>query len=462
MQINVRGVAEQAQAAAVEQTLASALHWANVEFSEYKPNTDETAKMLDPATASFIVGILNSKVAAQLASALMMAIPKIYGDLQNSQLVFDVHGFKFGFDDWKNGNLSHLKEYVESIGKKKSTVTTRLALLIGVACSSEDKKIPQLKFVQNDVERLEDALRTNDQELSFSISKLVNPRHAELRATIHKVLAERNPGDEVMIYYSGHGFKSGEGFFLCCNDTERAKLALNGLRTDDLGSFIRESQASQVLVILDCCYSAGATEDLLGFVSKAAGDNSLHLITASSATQAAKESSKKEMGVFTHYFVEGIVTGASANPAGEITASSVHSYIARKIKENEKGVQSPKYNVKNRDQEFFFKKNAGSLNESFKEIRDFVLDLNSRSLISMGDAATILRNCFGSADRPKTWEHDFIQNVRAYRAERVPIDEFRKKQGIAQKSNPVRTVFWVVLAIAIILAFYSLLPASNN
>jgi hypothetical protein len=167
------------------------------------------------------------------------------------------------------------------------------------------------------------------------------------------------------------------------------------------------------------------------------------LITASSATQAAKESNAKKMGIFTHYFVDGIVTGAAANAAREITASSIHSYVARKIKENEKGAQSPKYNVKNGQQEFYFRKNIGSMNESFKEIRDFVLDLNSRNVISIEDVARVLRNCFGSAEHPKSWQHSFIQNVRAFKEERVSIDEFRKTQGIAieKKRN------WIIVLI---------------
>jgi hypothetical protein len=452
MQINVEGTSEPAQAAAVEQALASALHWANVEFSQYKPNADEAARTIDPVTASFIIGILNAKTVTLAAQALMTAIPIIYNDVKNRNVVLDIQGFKFGFDDWQNDKLSRLREYVESLGKKKSTATTRHALLVGVASSSKDKKIPKLQFVQNDVERVEGALKTSDQDLSFSITSLLNPKHAELRATVHNLLAERGPGDEVMIYYSGHGFKGGDGIFLCCDDTERARLALNGLRTDDLGAFIRETKASHVLVVLDCCYSGGATDDLLSFVDKASGDHSLNLITASSATQAAKESSAKKMGLFTHYFVDGIVTGAAANAAREITASSIHSYVARKIKENEKGAQSPKYNVKNGDQEFYFRKDIGSRKESFKEIRDFVLDLNSRNIISIEDVAKVLRNCFGSAEYPKSWQHNFIQNVRAYKEERVSIDEFRKTQGIALEKKRNWIVFLIVVA-AIILFF---------
>jgi hypothetical protein len=460
MQINVEGATEQAQAAAVEHALASALHSENVEFSEYRPNADEAAKAIDPITASFIIGILNTKTVTLAAKALIMAIPTIYSDLKNRNVVFDVQGFKFGFDDWQNDNLSRLREYVESLGKKKA-VTTRHALLIGVASSSKDKKIPKLQFVQNDVERVEGALKTSDQDLSFSITSLVNPKHAELRATIHRLLAERNPGDEVMIYYSGHGFKSGEGIFLCCDDTERERLALNGLRTDDIGMFIRETKASQVLIVLDCCYSGGATDDLLSFVNKASGDHCLNLITASSGTQAAKESNAKTMGIFTHYFVDGIITGAAANANREITANSIHSYVARKIRDNERGTQSPKYNVKNGQQDFYFRRDVSSLKESFKEIRDFVLDLNSRSVISIEDVAKVLRNCFGSAEHPTSWQHNFVQNVRAYKEQHISIDEFRKIQGIgiAKKKN---WIVFLIIGAAIMLLFFLYEFASSN
>src|SRR5437763_1802316 len=114
MQINVEGTSEQAQAAAVEQALASAFHRANVEFSEYKPDADEAARTIDPVTATFIIGVLKSQTVTLAAQALMMAIPIIYNDLKNRNVVLDVQGFKFGFDDWQNDKLSRLREYVES------------------------------------------------------------------------------------------------------------------------------------------------------------------------------------------------------------------------------------------------------------------------------------------------------------------------------------------------------------
>jgi Caspase domain len=462
MQINVQGVTDEAQAAEVEQALASALHSADVEFSEVKPSGDEASKAIDPVTAAFIIKLLGTKTTVMVAKALLLAIPTIYSDLKNRRVVIDVHGFKFGYDDLQNNKLQDLKRFVESWGEKQNVAKTRHALLVAVGFSAKDNKIPRLRFVENDVQQLKAVLNSNDQGLAFEVATLVNPKHSELREAIHQLLSERVPTEEVIIYYSGHGFKSSEGTFLCCNDTERAKLALNGFRTDDLGVFIRESQASQILVLLDCCYGGGAADDVLtNRLFEKVADRSLHLITAASDRQAAKESGAKEMGVFTHYLIEGIVSGAGANANQEITASSLHQYIAQKIAENERGVQSPKYNVKNKDREFLFKRTTGTLADAFNKVREFVLELNAKGLISLNEVGKVLKNCFGAADYPKSWEAKFIDNVRGYKDGRVTFDQFRKIQGIEpglvsseQQRTKLIVSILVALLVAIVLFFW--------
>jgi hypothetical protein len=124
-------------------------------------------------------------------------------------------------------------------------------------------------------------------------------------------------------------------------------------------------------------------------------------------------------------------------------------------------VQSPKYNVKNKDREFLFKRTTGTLTDAFNKVREFVLDLNAKGLISLNEVGRVLKNCFGAADYPKSWEAKFIDNVRGYKDGRVTFDQFRKIQGIEpglvsseQQRNKLIVSILVALLVAVVLFFW--------
>jgi uncharacterized caspase-like protein len=72
-------------------------------------------------------------------------------------------------------------------------------------------------------------------------------------------LAQAQPGDTVLFFFSGHGFRdeSGDQGFLALEDTEKANLGLTSLRTDNIRDYLRQCRATQKLLVLDCCHSGG-------------------------------------------------------------------------------------------------------------------------------------------------------------------------------------------------------------
>ena len=116
-----------------------------------------------------------------------------------------------------------------------------------------------------------------------------------MTSKIHALLADRLPSEEILIFYSGHGIRTHSGTFLCAHDTELARLEINGLRLDTIGRFAASTQASQTLVILDCCYSGGASDFIFSELApRDSKDRSLHLLASTSANRVAKESKKRQ------------------------------------------------------------------------------------------------------------------------------------------------------------------------
>jgi hypothetical protein len=174
----------------------------------------------------------------------------------------------------------------------------------------------------------------------------------------------------------------------------------------------------------------------------------------------AKESKKKQSGVFTHYFAEGIINGMAATADGTVTANSIHDYVSKRIKEEEKNIETPKYNVKNKYDEFRIRTKTRNVADIFKEIRSFVFVLNDEKLISLDDASKVLQNCFGSADSPRKLEEKFVQNVYLYRDKKIDFNEFRRIQKLKLQTPKSRKV-WLFILLAAFLLLMIIVIAAN-
>jgi len=73
---------------------------------------------------------------------------------------------------------------------------------------------------------------------------------------------ESELNDLVVVYYTGHGARDEERFYILSRDSNLSDLDSTALPAEDLArALIKDSKASQVLVILDACYAgAGAAE----------------------------------------------------------------------------------------------------------------------------------------------------------------------------------------------------------
>jgi Caspase domain len=63
----------------------------------------------------------------------------------------------------------------------------------------------------------------------------------------------------LILFWTGHGAREGDGFYLIARNSPKAKLyGLNAIAADDLGSLIAKSGIEKILVVLDTCHSGAA------------------------------------------------------------------------------------------------------------------------------------------------------------------------------------------------------------
>jgi hypothetical protein len=95
--------------------------------------------------------------------------------------------------------------------------------------------------------------------------------------------------DTLVIYFAGHGDRGAQESYVCAADTRSGDEATTGVSGADLDAILSENSARGVLVILDCCRSAGFAEHAPAFFRAGAGNEFRLLLSASRAEEPSWE-----------------------------------------------------------------------------------------------------------------------------------------------------------------------------
>ncbi|QDU66501.1 EAL domain-containing protein [Engelhardtia mirabilis] len=242
------------------------------------------------------------------------------------------------------------------------------ALLIGVN-RYVDPQLPPLSFAEKDCSDLRDALgdpaggcfHPSNIELLLGEDATTDAVETALHRT---VVSQRQAGDTVLVYFSGHGFTRDIGgrrhAYIATHDVSIRSLLTNpqrGLRMDFLHrEILLQGAADRVICILDCCnsgsivpapirdtksgsdgvlYAPAATlrrsadqtgTDLVdrGFLADGTGRIAL---VACPHDAVSRESPSLENGVFTHFLIRGLRGAASEIDTGEVTVDSLLAHV---------------------------------------------------------------------------------------------------------------------------------------
>src|SRR5205085_7262469 len=94
---------------------------------------------------------------------------------------------------------------------------------------------------------------------------------------------------QVIVYFGGHGIQLDDDSVLCCHDTDPGDPKPTGLTRGQLDTCLSGLRTRGVLVILDCCRSAGFAESAPSFFRELQNAEFRILLSASRANQASYE-----------------------------------------------------------------------------------------------------------------------------------------------------------------------------
>lgn len=229
--------------------------------------------------------------------------------------------------------------------------TRQRALVLGV--STYGRYFQGLAFVKEDVSRFQRALVNLGFRPADIASGDPDTTSAHIMSQIRTFLDAARDGEQTIIYLSGHGFAAKD------SDEDHSYFAGSDCRPDDtttcvdlstLKSMLIEvinrhiNAPRHILLILDAC-AAGRAVVAKGFTYEiaAAQGRAVHVITAGTRDEEAREDATQGVSLFTRYLIEGLNGQADIVQDGVITLSELMVWVRWHVAKDSGGAQTPSF-----------------------------------------------------------------------------------------------------------------------
>src|SRR5262249_19679117 len=165
---------------------------------------------------------------------------------------------------------------------------------------------------------------------------------------INRVFKEASRDDQILIYYSGHGKLDAAGHLhLATYNTDVDTLETSSIAIGTLRQLIDNYACKQVALILDCCFGGAVGKDFLksgvdDHLKQTFHGRGIYILTASTATQTAREKEGDDYSLFTKHILQGIRQGeADHDDDGLISLDDLYEYVKTRVPK-----EAPQYPTK--------------------------------------------------------------------------------------------------------------------
>lgn len=201
----------------------------------------------------------------------------------------------------------------------------RLALVVGI----DEYPASPLSGCVNDAQSVSGLLAKHaDGSPNFDVQLVTAPSGAITRASLKKQIADlfaRPNCDVALLYFSGHGTENDLGGYMVTPDATKYD---EGVSLTDVLTMANASTAVERIIILDSCMSGAFGQVPATGSNTASLSEGVTVLTASKAGQLSFEVGGR--GVFTELLC-GALEGGAADVLGDITATSIYSYVEQAL-----------------------------------------------------------------------------------------------------------------------------------
>jgi len=199
------------------------------------------------------------------------------------------------------------------------------ALLVGI---DYYENFQQLYGCANDAAAVHPLLQRNEDGGPNLDCRLASAKDAATQVSrdrLKEMIRELLSGgaEFALLYFAGHGAPTDGGVALVTSD---GTDGTPGVTFSEILAAINKSSVAEVTVILDCCFSGGATTIEALNNGLANLRNGLSVLTASRDDQVSMETAEGR-GQFSTY-LEGALNAGAADVLGRVNVSGLYSYLS--------------------------------------------------------------------------------------------------------------------------------------
>lgn len=221
---------------------------------------------------------------------------------------------------------------------------TTWALLIGV--EKYHRAVP-LRYTINDVKQLAATLRRHGNLKREQILELTDqaasprsqPLKASLLSEIPVFLKKPAAQDQILVYFSGHGFKGQDGkLYLAPVDCDPANAEATGIATSWLRQQLAKSPAQFKLLILDACHAGSEksvgddtvvrAEELLASFE---GLDKVVTLASCSADEKSQIWEDKQQSLFSFWLNQGLKGHADKDGDDVVDLDELYNFVYRNV-----------------------------------------------------------------------------------------------------------------------------------
>jgi len=208
----------------------------------------------------------------------------------------------------------------------------------------QDKKIPPVRFAENDAKGIYDILKKlNYMEENQIILTSQDTTKTIIESKLRIFTERASNEDKLLIFYAGHGFSKNNCNYLTCYDTQYNDLENTSIKLQDIFEYLKSCGSKRIIFFLDSCESGLPIHDnMRNIFTTMTADELEEFFKASEYCigfasckigQKSYSSPSLEHGIWTYHLLHALNGKVSEILTKDysLTAINIQSYLLKEV-----------------------------------------------------------------------------------------------------------------------------------
>ena len=196
-----------------------------------------------------------------------------------------------------------------------------------------DARVPNLTKTENDAKAIAELYKQGTKNVTVLIGRQATKQN--IISALRREFGKARPGDKIIFFFSGHGYKGGFCPF-------EMRSIPEGLQYNEVVDLMKASKATDKIIFADACYSGAIRQNNTGNQTPNNYNfGNVMFFLSSRAGETSIESAVLAHGYFTKHLLRGLMGAADQNRDMTITAKEIFNYVSQGVIEDTQGRQHP-------------------------------------------------------------------------------------------------------------------------